>query len=118
MSRLDLVSRRRIEVERRLGPTFQEELRNNSQLLEQIRKLSDEINNLLSSAVAKGNEANETARNAETNIKTALATATQRKAEAEKALNDAQNASTRAARVKAEATTAQSTTAEFKVTRN
>lgn len=115
MSRLTQVSTRRAEVERRLGPTFQEELRNNSQLLEQIRKLSNEINSLLLSAVAKGNDANTTAREAETSIKTAYTTATQRKAEAEKALNDSRNASTRATQVKAEATTAQSTTAEFKV---
>ncbi|KAK3701048.1 hypothetical protein QZH41_008153, partial [Actinostola sp. cb2023] len=115
MTRLDQVSAQRAEVERRLGPEFQSELRNNSALLDEIEGLSEEINKLLKSAIAIGDNATTSVREAETTVKNANTTAHQRRLEAEKALTDAYSAHTRANQSRADTLKAQTVAAQFKV---
>ena len=118
MTRLGQVSAQRANVERRLGASFQAELQNNSALLDEIKRLSEEIDNLLKSAISLGNQATASVGEADTIVKNANSTAHQRKAEAEKALVDAQNALTTANRSRAVAYNAQQLATQFKVLRS
>jgi len=115
MTKLNQVSSQRTDVERRLGSTFQAQLQNNSASLDEIQKISDEIKTLLQSAITLGNTAKSTVIEAETVIDNANKTVHQRKAEAEKALDDAKDALSRANKSRSDAVNAQAVAAQFKV---
>lgn len=115
MKKLNQVSSDRADVERILGPTFQAQLQNNSALLDEIRKYSEETKALLQSAITLGNKAESTIKESETIIKNANTTVHQRKLEAEQALANAQNALSGANKSRNDAIHSQTVAAQFKV---
>lgn len=115
MAQLSQVSTRRTEVEKRLSPQFQTELQNNSAILDEIKKCSEDIKELLKSANTLGSNTTSTVTEAEGIIKNANATVHQRKVEAENALTEANNALSSANKSRENAVNSRNMAAQFKV---
>ena len=115
LDKLGLVSSLREEVESDLGNDFQSLYRNNSLRLEEIRRINEMLQELVSQAEKFGEQAN-------VNLTMAMDTATrakneagQRRREAQIARHNATNAHSDAMQVNSEAENALDTATEFKV---
>ena len=115
LDRLSLVSSLREEVESTLGNDFQSLYRNNSMRLEEIRRINELLQELVSQAEIFGEQAN-------VNLTMAMDTATrakneagQRRREAQIARHNATNAHSDAMQVNNEAENALDTAMAFKV---
>lgn len=115
LNKLSLVRLVRQTVESDLGDNFQSLYRNNSLKLEEIKRINDLLQELVSQAEHYGEQANVNLTMAMDTATRAKDTAGQRKREAEIARHNASNALSDAMQANSEAENALDTSVEFKV---